>query len=71
LVDPEDFYQGLIKGVLFGLLFSLIACYKGYHTTQGAEGVGRSTTQAVVAASVSVLILNYFLATWLLQLFPD
>jgi len=71
LVDPEDFYQGLIKAVLFGFLLSLIACYKGYNTSNGAEGVGRNTTQAVVAGSVSVLILNYFLATWLLQLFPD
>ncbi|HCU25319.1 MAG TPA: ABC transporter permease, partial [Deltaproteobacteria bacterium] len=51
LVDPEDFYQGLIKAVLFGFLLSLIACYKGYNTTNGAEGVGRSTTQAVVAGS--------------------
>ncbi len=71
IVEPQDFYQGLIKGVLFGFLIALIACYKGYHTTNGAEGVGRSTTQAVVAASVTVLILNYFLATWLLQLFPN
>lgn len=71
IVEPQDFYQGLIKAVLFGFVVSLIACYKGFRTTNGAEGVGRSTTQAVVAGSVSVLILNYFLATWLLQLFPD
>lgn len=71
IVEPEDFYQGLIKGVVFGFILSLIACYKGYHTTNGAEGVGRSTTQAVVAGSVTVLILNYFLATWLLQIFPN
>ena len=71
LVEPQDFYQGLIKGVLFGIILSLIACYKGYQTTRGAEGVGKSTTQAVVAGSVAILILNYFLATWLLQIFPD
>lgn len=71
IVEPEDFYQGLIKGVVFGFILSLIACYKGYHTSNGAEGVGRSTTQAVVAGSVTVLILNYFLATWLLQIFPN
>jgi phospholipid/cholesterol/gamma-HCH transport system permease protein len=71
LVEPDDFYQGLIKGVVFGFILSLIACYKGYHTTNGAEGVGRSTTEAVVAGSVTVLIANYFLATWLLQIFPD
>jgi phospholipid/cholesterol/gamma-HCH transport system permease protein len=70
IMEPEDFYQGLIKAVVFGFLISLIACYKGYRTRNGAEGVGRSTTQAVVAASVTVLVLNYFLATWLLQIFP-
>lgn len=71
LVEPADFYQGLIKGLLFGFIVSLIACYKGYRTTNGAEGVGRATTQAVVAGSVTILILNYFLATWLLQIFPN
>lgn len=71
IVEPEDFYQGLIKGVVFGFILSLIACYKGFYTSNGAEGVGRSTTQAVVAGSVTVLILNYFLATWLLQIFPN
>lgn len=71
IVEPEDFYQGLIKGLVFGFVLSLIACYKGFHTSNGAEGVGRSTTQAVVAGSVTVLILNYFLATWLLQIFPN
>ena len=59
------------SGVVFGFVLSLIACYKGYNTSNGAEGVGRSTTQAVVAGSVTVLILNYFLATWLLQIFPN
>lgn len=71
LVEPQDFYQGLIKGVLFGFILSLIACYKGFNTTGGAEGVGKSTTQAVVAGSVAILVMNYFLATWLLQIFPD
>lgn len=71
IVQPQDFYQGLIKGVLFGFIISLICCYKGYNTRNGAEGVGRATTQAVVSASVTVLVMNYFLATWLLQLFPN
>ncbi len=70
-VDPHDFLQGYIKAVFFGFVISLIACYKGYHTTNGAEGVGRSTTGAVVAGSVTILVLNYFLASWLLQIFPD
>ncbi len=70
-VDTGDLYQGLIKAVFFGLLVSLIACYKGYRTRNGAAGVGRSTTEAVVIGSVLVLVSDYFLATWLLKLFPD
>jgi phospholipid/cholesterol/gamma-HCH transport system permease protein len=71
LVDPEDVYQGLIKAFIFGILVSLIACYMGYKTEKGAQGVGRNTTLAVVWGSVTILILDYFLSTWLLQLFPD
>jgi phospholipid/cholesterol/gamma-HCH transport system permease protein len=71
IVDPADLYQGLIKAVIFGVLVSLIACYRGYRTGHGAEGVGRATTTAVVLASVTVLISDYFLSTWLLQIFPD
>jgi len=70
-VDADDLYQGLIKAVFFGFMISLIACYKGYGAKNGAEGVGKATTQAVVVASVAVLISNYFLATWLLRIFPD
>ncbi len=71
IVDPEDFFQGFLKALVFGFLVSLVACYKGYRTTRGAEGVGLSTTAAVVAGSVTVLVVNYFLATWLLQIFPS
>ncbi len=70
-VEAEDLYQGLIKAVVFGLLVSLIACYKGYRATRGAEGVGKATTEAVVAGSVSILVVNYFLATWILKIFPS
>ena len=57
----SDCFQGLEKAIVFGLVFSLIGCYKGYYTEGGAEGVGRATTSAVVVASVLILILDYFL----------
>ncbi|HWP34327.1 MAG TPA: ABC transporter permease [Thermodesulfobacteriota bacterium] len=60
-VYMEDVVHGLIKAVVFGLLLALIGCYKGYYTTGGAEGVGRATTQAVVLASISILVSDYFL----------
>jgi len=59
--DYTDFTHGLIKSCVFGLLVSFISCYKGYFAGQGAEGVGRATTQAVVLSSVHVLVSDYFL----------
>jgi phospholipid/cholesterol/gamma-HCH transport system permease protein len=60
-LDMEDIYNGLIKAAFFGLILSLIGCYKGFNTRGGAEGVGRATTEAVVLASVSILVSDYFL----------
>lgn len=60
-VELNDIYNGLIKAAVFGLLLSLIGCYKGFNTSGGAEGVGKSTTEAVVLASISILVSDYFL----------
>jgi len=60
-VELADIYHGIIKAAVFGLLLSIIGCYKGYTTTGGAEGVGKSTTQSVVVAAVTILIANYLL----------
>lgn len=57
----DDVVSGVIKAAVFGLIFSLIACVRGYMTTGGAEGVGRSTTRAVVAGSLTVLVVDFFL----------
>ena len=61
IVGLDDIYNGLIKAAVFGLILSLIGCFKGFRTTGGAEGVGRATTEAVVLASISILISDYFL----------
>ncbi len=60
-VDFNDLYSGLVKAACFGLILSLIGCYKGYHTRGGAEGVGKATTEAVVLASITILVSDYFL----------
>ncbi len=62
-VDLEDIYNGLIKAACFGLILSLIGCYKGMETTGGAEGVGKATTQSVVLSSVAIFISDYFLTS--------
>jgi phospholipid/cholesterol/gamma-HCH transport system permease protein len=61
LVDLNDIYNGLVNAACFGLILSLIGCYKGFNTYGGAEGVGRATTEAVVLASIAILISDYFL----------
>jgi phospholipid/cholesterol/gamma-HCH transport system permease protein len=64
---PFDGYYSLIKAFFFGGAIGLISCYMGFNTQQGAEGVGKSTTTAVVASSVMILILNTLLAKILLN----
>ena len=67
LVSLDDIFNGLIKSAVFGLLLTLIGCYKGFFTVGGAEGVGRSTTHAVVLSSVAILISDYFLTAFMFQ----
>ncbi|WP_197585804.1 MlaE family ABC transporter permease [Thermosulfidibacter takaii] len=63
--DLKDLYTGIVKAAVFGLLVALICCYKGMKTTGGAEGVGKSTTQAVVISSVVILVADYFLTAFM------
>jgi phospholipid/cholesterol/gamma-HCH transport system permease protein len=60
-MDLNDFLSGVVKAAVFGLLVAVVGCQKGYYTTGGAEGVGRSTTKAVVLASIAILISDFFL----------
>ncbi|NNG48056.1 MAG: ABC transporter permease, partial [Deltaproteobacteria bacterium] len=54
-----DIYTGLVKAAVFGFLIALISCYNGFIAEGGAEGVGRATTRAVVASSITVLVSDY------------
>jgi len=63
---PFDGYYSVIKAFFFGGAITFISCYMGFNTQQGAEGVGRATTAAVVASSVVILLLNTILAKVLL-----
>ena len=64
---PWDLWYSMIKSVFFGLAVSVVPCYVGFTTKQGAEGVGRATTAAVVSASVLILFLDALLAQILLS----
>ena len=63
-----DFMSGLGKSVFFGYLIGIIACFKGLTASGGADGVGRATTSAVVAASITVLISDFFLTKFFLSI---
>ena len=62
-----DAWYSMIKSFSFGLAVTVVPCYLGLSTKQGAEGVGRATTSAVVSASVLILFLDALLAQVLLQ----
>jgi phospholipid/cholesterol/gamma-HCH transport system permease protein len=56
-----DLVTGLIKAFIYGGILAIVGCYKGLNCGEGAEGVGHATTDAVVYASITILITNFFL----------
>ncbi|MBM3879063.1 MAG: ABC transporter permease [Verrucomicrobia bacterium] len=66
--EVTDISIGLTKSFVFGAIVATISCYKGMNCREGAEGVGRATTEAVVYASITILISNFFLTMFLSQL---
>jgi phospholipid/cholesterol/gamma-HCH transport system permease protein len=64
---PWDAWYSVIKAFFFAGSITVIACYMGFNTQQGAEGVGRSTTTAVVTSSVLILVLDTVLTRLLLN----
>lgn len=60
-LELDDIFGGILKACIFGIIISTISCYKGFTTEGGAEGVGKSTTGAVVISSMLILISDYFL----------
>ncbi|TMB51149.1 MAG: ABC transporter permease, partial [Deltaproteobacteria bacterium] len=57
----RDVFSGIGKSFFFAYFIGIIACLNGLHVTGGADGVGRATTRTVVAASITVLISDFFL----------
>jgi phospholipid/cholesterol/gamma-HCH transport system permease protein len=62
-VRLDDIMTGFWKSISFGVLVTWVCTYKGFHVGRGAEGVARSTTQAVVLSSVLILLWDYFLGS--------
>ena len=63
----EDVFMGLLKPILFGFIISTIGCYYGITARGGTQGVGRATTQAVVASSVLIIVVDFFVTKFLMN----
>ncbi len=61
-ITGSDIIGGVIKPICFAVIIASVACYKGLTTEGGTVGVGRSTTRAVVTASIVVIVADFFLA---------
>lgn len=68
-VTMWDVGMGMIKAFFFGISIALISCHRGLNSQAGAEGVGRAATEAFVSSFVAILILDFFLAILLLNLY--
>jgi phospholipid/cholesterol/gamma-HCH transport system permease protein len=66
-----DVFSGLIKAFFFGAAIALISCHRGLNSRPGAEGVGQAATQAFVASFVVILIIDFFLAMFLNNLYDQ
>ena len=64
----QDVTQGLLKPFFFAVVVAMVGCHYGLNTTGGTEGVGRSTTQAMVMASVLILVLDFFITKFLIAI---
>jgi phospholipid/cholesterol/gamma-HCH transport system permease protein len=68
--DGTDVAISMIKGLVFGILIVLLSCHQGLKADQGAVGVGRGTTRAMVYSALAILIVNFFLTMLLNLVFP-
>ena len=64
-----DVVQGLSKPVFFGFIIATVGCYFGMSTRGGTQGVGRSTTQAVVVASVLIIVIDFIISRFMIGVF--
>ncbi|MDH5721707.1 MAG: ABC transporter permease [Alphaproteobacteria bacterium] len=60
-LEDIDVISGLVKAAVFGFIVSIMGCYHGFNSGRGAQGVGAATTNAVVSASILILIFNYII----------
>jgi phospholipid/cholesterol/gamma-HCH transport system permease protein len=67
-VKMWDVWMGVIKSVFFGMAIALVSCHRGLNSQAGAEGVGRAATESFVASFIAILVLDFFLSIFLINL---
>jgi phospholipid/cholesterol/gamma-HCH transport system permease protein len=70
LIEFQDFIPATLKTAIFGLIIGTIASYLGFTTTQGTEGVGRTSTRSVVLSSIMIIVTNVVLVKLIFFMFP-
>ena len=70
LIEFRDFVPATLKTAVFGMIIGTVGCYLGFHTTQGTEGVGRTSTRSVVMSSILIIVTNVVLVRLIFFLFP-
>jgi phospholipid/cholesterol/gamma-HCH transport system permease protein len=68
-LEHGDVVEGLVKPLFSGFIIATIGCYYGLRTTGGTRGVGRSTTQAVVASSVIIILVDFLVTQLMIGIF--
>lgn len=68
-VNAYDLWSGIFKSIFFGAAISLISCHRGFHSRAGAEGVGRAATEAFVYSFIAILVMDFFLGVFLMELY--
>ena len=71
LIEFDDFVPATFKTAVFGLIIGTIASYLGFTTTQGTEGVGRTSTRSVVLSSIAIIVTNVVLVKLIFFFFPE
>jgi len=70
LIEFRDFIPATLKTAVFGMIIGTVGCYLGFTTTQGTEGVGRTSTRSVVMSSILIIVTNVVLVRLIFFLFP-
>lgn len=71
LIAFSDFVPSTLKTAVFGLIIGTVACYLGFTTTRGTEGVGQASTRSVVLASILIIVTNVVLVKLIFFFYPS